>query len=176
YTRIYWHTEYSPLGKAHSESDHLWDIILPSHGFIAVDRQWAAARNWPDTMSMPNDTSKGVYLLEAYHHLHCLRIMRTTFWEAVEQRPFSHPGGMGHVEHCFDALRQAIQCYADDTPLYTFGKFTAGDGQVHQCRSWHELRDFATSYTACYRDSVPPIPLGDHFSFCDDGRDGLEEG
>ncbi|RAH45371.1 uncharacterized protein BO95DRAFT_319450, partial [Aspergillus brunneoviolaceus CBS 621.78] len=127
---IYWHTQYSAPGKAYSESDDLWDAILPSHGFIAVDRQWAAVRNWPDTMSMPNDTSKGIYLLEAYHHLHCL-------------------------------------CYADNTPLYTFGKFTAGGGQVHQCRNWNELRDFATSHTACYRDSVEPIPLGAHFGFCD---------
>ncbi|RAK70973.1 uncharacterized protein BO72DRAFT_340046, partial [Aspergillus fijiensis CBS 313.89] len=117
---IYWHTEYSAPGKAHSKIDDLWYAILPSHGFIAVDRQWAAARNWPDTLFMPNDTSK-----------------------------------------------EAIQCYADNTPLYTFGKFTAGDGQVHQCRSWNELRDFATSHTACYRDSVEPIPLGAHFGFCD---------
>ena len=74
-------------------------------------------------MYLPSDHSKGVYLLEAYHQLHCLvsfdssgvvttfvlkdfqRILRNTFWEAVEHRPFTyHPSS--HMEHCFDTLRQ----------------------------------------------------------------------
>lgn len=64
-------------------------------------------------------------------------------------------------------------CNADNTPLYSFGDFTAGDGQLHKCKSWDELRDFAARNTACYRDSVERIPLDDHFGFCDDGSDGL---
>lgn len=68
---------------------------------------------------------------------------------------------------------QAIQCTADSTPLYTFGDFTVGDGQMHKCRNWSQLRDFATENSACYKDSVQPILLGDHFGFCDDGDDGL---
>ena len=69
--------------------------------------------------------------------------------------------------------RQSIQCQADSTPLYTFGDFTVGDGQLHKCRSWEQLREFATAHTACYKDSVGPILLGEHFGFCDDGSDGL---
>ncbi|KAG8527120.1 uncharacterized protein KY384_008549 [Bacidia gigantensis] len=60
-----------------------------------------------------------------------------------------------------------------NTPLYVFGDDTAGDGQYHQCRDWNALRDFATENTACYRDSVTPIILGDHFGYCDDGNDGV---
>ncbi|KAF6229301.1 hypothetical protein HO133_007417 [Letharia lupina] len=60
-----------------------------------------------------------------------------------------------------------------NTPLYTFGDKTAGDGQLHRCRDWNELRDFATENTACYRDSVGDIPLGEHFGYCDEGVDGL---
>lgn len=98
------------------------------------------------------------------------------------------------MNHCFDALRQvsccSIQCYiisqavlltrtqyvicnADTTPLYTFGDFTAGDGQMHQCKDWSQIREYATRNTACYRDSVEHIPLGEHFGFCDDGGDGV---
>ncbi|GAD93057.1 hypothetical protein TRV_04086 [Paecilomyces variotii No. 5] len=167
---FWWNTEYSSANA--SEADELWDAILPSHGFVAMDRAWAKENQWPESMYLPSDKSKGVYLLEAYHYLHCLRIVRKTFWEAVEQRPFTHKPG-AHMNHCFDALRQYVQCNADNTPLYTFGDFTAGDGQIHKCKDWNQLRDFATENTACYRDSAKAIPLGDHFGFCDDGNDGV---
>ena len=68
--RFWWNTAYSP--KNHSESDNLWDAILPSHGVVAVNRDWAAQQQWPESMYLPSDHSKGVYLLEAYHQLHCL--------------------------------------------------------------------------------------------------------
>ena len=50
----------------------LWDHILPSHGIVAVDRKWASRQRWPESMRLPGDDNKGVYLLEAYHQLHCL--------------------------------------------------------------------------------------------------------
>ncbi|KAL8950912.1 MAG: hypothetical protein Q9222_003078 [Ikaeria aurantiellina] len=168
--RFWWNTEYSPLN--HSESDHLWDAIASSHGFVSVDRQWASQQQWPVTGYLPSDKSKGVYLLEAYHHLHCLRILRKTFWEAIEQQPYTYEPGP-HMEHCFDTLRQSVQCNADNTPLYSFGDNTAGDGQLHKCRDWDQLREYATANTACYRDSIKGIPLGEHFGYCDNGSDGL---
>ncbi|KAL8704526.1 MAG: hypothetical protein Q9225_008082, partial [Loekoesia sp. 1 TL-2023] len=70
WNRFWWNTEYSP--KNHSESDELWDAILPSHGFIAMNEDWAFDRHWPDSMRLPSDATKRVYLLEAYHQLHCL--------------------------------------------------------------------------------------------------------
>lgn len=68
---------------------------------------------------------------------------------------------------------QSVVCNADNTPLYTFGDKTAGNGQLHQCRDWSQLRDYATENTACYRDIIEDVPLGDHFGFCDDGDDGI---
>ena len=68
---------------------------------------------------------------------------------------------------------QSVVCNADNTPLYTFGDFTAGDGQLHQCRNWTELREYAAKHTACYKDTVKDVPLGDHFGFCDEGDDGV---
>lgn len=63
------------------------------------------------------------------------------------------------------ALVQYIQCNADSTPLYTFGGFIAGNGQLHRCKDWNQLRDFATRHTACVRGSV---------EFCDKAEDGVE--
>ncbi|OJJ07032.1 hypothetical protein ASPVEDRAFT_154956 [Aspergillus versicolor CBS 583.65] len=171
---FHWTTEYSSTeNKSHTED--LWEQIQPSHGFIAVDRTWAQHNGWPESMYLPSDRTKGVYLLEAYHYLHCLKILRKTFWEAVDGKPYTHHAPGAHMNHCFDALRQYVTCNADTTPLYTFGDFTAGDGQTHQCKDWSQVRDYATRNTACYRDSVEHIPLGEHFGFCDDGGDGVIE-
>ncbi|KAJ5116615.1 hypothetical protein N7456_000963 [Penicillium angulare] len=168
---FWWNTPYNSMENT-TETDMLWDSILPSHGIIALDREQAGKQNLPDSMYLPSDHTKGVYLLESYHYLHCLKILRTTLTEAVEGKPFTHHPG-AHSNHCFGALLQYITCNADTTPLYTFGKFTAGDGQVHQCRSWSQLRDYATENTACFRDTVEGIPLGEHFGYCDDGDDGV---
>ena len=185
-----WWTEYSE--KNETEVNALWDAIKPSHGFVAMDEKWAADRHWPETMRLPGDQSKRVFLLEAYHQLHCLvsssnrflsrkrkflltlpaqTIIRRTMLELSrgEEPNFA----LSHSTHCFDALRQYIQCKSDNTPLYTFGDGTAGDGQLHQCRDWDALRDFATENSACYRDSDGPIILGEHFGYCDDGDDGM---
>ena len=70
WNRFQWNTEYSP--KNHHDSDALWDSIRPSHGFIAMDEDWAFERQWPESMRLPSNASKRVYLLEAYHQLHCL--------------------------------------------------------------------------------------------------------
>ncbi|KAH9909713.1 hypothetical protein F4778DRAFT_10344 [Xylariomycetidae sp. FL2044] len=171
YKRLWWNTAYSPGNR--SDADGLWDEINPAHGIVSVDRAWAAARGWPLTGYHPDDKTKAVYLLEAYHMLHCLRIMRLTFWEAMDGKPFTYQPGP-HVDHCFDAMRQYVQCNADNTPLYSFGDHTAGDGQLHKCKNWDQLRVWAAERSACYRDSVEDIPFKDHFGFCrEDGDDGV---
>lgn len=53
-------------------ADAAWDAIVPAHGIVAVDKQWAEERQLPLSMELPSDNSKQVYILEAYHMLHCL--------------------------------------------------------------------------------------------------------
>lgn len=194
--RLNWWTEYSD--KNFTETDALWDAINPAHGFIAIDREWAKSQHWPDSMHLPSDDSKNVYLLEAYHLLHCVvsiqimqpflrqlantfkTIIRKTFWEAIhraEKYTFRPP----HAGHCIDMLRQYVMCKADNTPLYLFGDDTAGDEQYRKCQDWDTLRQFATDHSACYRDTPPDVdkdtfPLGAHFGYCDGGYDGLVAG
>lgn len=92
-----------------------------------MDHIWAAERNWPQSMNLPSDSSKGVYLLEAYHYLHCLvcyaysvnayvcanasnaaqHILRETLWEAVDQKPYTHPPD-SRIDYCFDTLWQVL--------------------------------------------------------------------
>jgi len=178
YTRLNWWTEYSD--KNFTETDALWDEMNTAHGFVAIDRSWAKERHWPDSMHFPTDPSKNVYLLEAYHLLHCVNVVRKVFWEAIdheEQYSFNPP----HAGHCLDMLRQYVICKADNTPLYVFGDDTAGDEQYRKCNSWESLRQYATANSACYRDTpkdADPLtfPFGDHFGYCDGGYDGVKTG
>lgn len=104
------------------------------------------------------------------------RILRKTLSEAVSEdagREKKYTYHLSHSNHCFDALRQSVICNADTTPLYTFGDFSAGDGQMHKCRNWNELREYARENSACYRDIVGHVPLGHHFGYCNDGDDGV---
>ena len=56
-----------------------------------------------------------------------------------------------HLNHCYDALLQAIMCRADDTPLYApKNTFFAEDGRPRRCRNWNTLQDWAIRLTACY--------------------------
>jgi hypothetical protein len=82
---------------------------------------------------------------------------------------------MHHILHRFDALRQHIMCHADNTPLYGNGDGMAGDGQVHQCKKWNAMRDYATKNTAYFRDSKPGMSFEDHLGHCDNSTNGLED-
>jgi len=70
-----------------------------------------------------------------------------------------------HINHCFDNLRQAIMCRADDTPWYALGLGPTGDGQVRKCRSWDHLSSWAINNTACYRNEMG-TPLMERFHNC----------
>ncbi len=52
--------------------DKSWAEVLPAHGIVAVEHDWALERQLPATMSLPSDPSKGVYIIDAYHQIHCL--------------------------------------------------------------------------------------------------------
>ena len=101
WTRFDRYTDSSTENRTLSEP--LWDDILPSHGIVAMNLDWASQRQWPQSMRLPSDRTKGVYLLEAYHLLHCLviedprlstfkrltyqqGIIRKTFWPHTQEK------------------------------------------------------------------------------------------
>lgn len=165
-----WRTPYSSPND--TEADALWDAISPAHGHIAVDHKWAKEHNWRESMSVPGTNgTKGLYLLESYHQLHCLRIVRKVLLQLVNGSPPSYP--IQHARHCLDYFRQFVMCHADNTPLYTIGDHTAGNGQIHLCRDWDALRDYATESSACFHDRVGFETLEEQFGHCDGGNDGV---
>ena len=56
-----------------------------------------------------------------------------------------------HINHCYDTLRQSIQCHADDTPLYApYRSRLTGEGQFRLCHDWNGLTKWAREHTACW--------------------------
>ena len=50
----------------------LWEDIEFDPGIVALDQQWTRAKGLPDSQPFPWDTSKGLYVLNGYHSMHCL--------------------------------------------------------------------------------------------------------
>lgn len=55
-----------------TEAEAAWTSIEAGHGLVAVNPLWAAARSLPATIVHPRDPTKVVYIIEAYHTMHCL--------------------------------------------------------------------------------------------------------
>jgi hypothetical protein len=64
---------YSPYADTNlTAAGDLWDAIDFDSGFIALDYDYAAAKKLPKSQPFPWDDTKGIYLINAYHSLHCL--------------------------------------------------------------------------------------------------------
>ncbi|KAH8696759.1 hypothetical protein BGW36DRAFT_298046, partial [Talaromyces proteolyticus] len=131
----------------------------------------ANSQNWPDSISLLGDDSKALFLLEAYHEVHGLGILRKVMSQSFSVVDFNKSeSAQAHVAHCFDYLLQVVTCNADSHPLYTFSGTQVGYGQQHKCRDWNALRDFATEHSACFL--IGSKSFEENFGFWHDG-DGL---
>ena len=63
-------TEWSSENTTHA--DELWKALAPNVGMVAVDNDFGGKMDLYATGQFPWDQSKGVYMLEGYHSLHCL--------------------------------------------------------------------------------------------------------
>ena len=105
YRQFWWNTEYSSANQ--TSQDKMWDSILWTHGMVAMDREWAKSQNWPESMPLPGNETKAIWLLEAYHEVHCLGVLRNTMRESFAGSSFAdQPTMQAHVAHCFDYLLQ----------------------------------------------------------------------
>ncbi|KAL3463242.1 hypothetical protein BJX64DRAFT_257381 [Aspergillus heterothallicus] len=153
WTPFHTYTEYSEVNQ--SVSDAAWQGFT-TNGFVAIPHVQAAEAGLPLAEDFPDDASKGVYVLEGFHQLHCVIYLRETIQllimsgASLDMIEKDHDR-LVHINHCYDALRQAIQCRADDTPLYIpYRSKRTGDGQLRRCRDWEALTAWARRHSACW--------------------------
>ncbi|KAL8819487.1 MAG: hypothetical protein Q9191_007724 [Dirinaria sp. TL-2023a] len=159
-------------------ADEAWNSWVVDPGIVALPHSWVKGKMLPQAQKWPWDGDKGVYLLNGYHNLHCLQMIRNSLLQAVE-------GSFGawdadadrtleHNLHCIESLRQDTLCNADDTPRYSgySKKEVSGVMQTRMCRSFDKLEAWARDHTACYRDigrDVEGFPQIEKYKFCPDG-------
>jgi hypothetical protein len=133
------------------ETDKAWDDLLPpGRGFVFVE-DW---KNYD--MPEGEDTPWGtIYSVAVFHQMHCLGQLRRFIWlfldaivkdDKESQKSIIklfHEGNHGdHLHHCFDYLRQTIQCGGDMTMEWprteADGRRFAVDGWdiPHECKNW----------------------------------------
>ncbi|KAH7348703.1 hypothetical protein BKA65DRAFT_584537 [Rhexocercosporidium sp. MPI-PUGE-AT-0058] len=148
-----YYREYEPtapqyVGTPNKDIDKAWGELL-SGQYLVLSEEEAHELENPVPI-------KGFYLaeVEVMHSLHCLNAIR----KAVDKEYYAEhdehhlPEGLRriHIEHCFEQLRQNIQCASDLTPvpLRPFGDELhanlIGTPQVHTCRNWEVFRKWYT--------------------------------
>ncbi|KAJ5887079.1 hypothetical protein N7504_011126 [Penicillium tannophilum] len=153
--------------RSSPRSDAAWDALagptLNDQGFIYVP-------NWEDLKLPPGGVVHGemMYGISMFHQLHCLGAIRHVFWLLMDGKldpvafealdgdttdPNFIPRGHGlwHIEHCFNYIRHALQCYGDTTmevPTDFNGQLIfIGWNTTHQCRNFDAIWDYTVKHS-----------------------------
>ncbi|TGO64251.1 hypothetical protein BCON_0008g00990 [Botryotinia convoluta] len=166
--------------KNMTEADEAWRTMLTGYGIISFPESYATEHNMIGTLrysvESPEAGKSRVYLVEAYHAMHCLRMVRLHY-RALETG--THwDWDIAHDYHCFDSLRQYIMCNPDYTLWYISGHRVNGYMQTKSCQDWDALRDWTEEHTSNYYDQydMEPGTIGDNLWYNYHAGDGLPVG
>ncbi|KAF4449381.1 tat pathway signal sequence [Fusarium austroafricanum] len=133
--------------------DKLYNEVLISQ--ITAD---TAARLPNATTPFTNDTSHYIIELDVFHQLHCLNMMRKLVYPDVYKMDLvsgseEAADNIFHMEHCYEQLRQSLQCSSDISTIYwewsvkkqrMFGNVRT----THTCKNFEKIRDWAVEHKA----------------------------
>ncbi|KAL4911369.1 hypothetical protein BDW74DRAFT_172832 [Aspergillus multicolor] len=127
------------IGEPSLELDAAWNRLLEGQFLVLSDNEAADL----DDPVLVNGHWTGE--VEVMHSLHCLNTLR----KALSPEYYG-PAHSAHLEHCFEQVRQSLQCAGDLTPvvLRPLGEsgreVVVGTPMAHTCRSWDLLRKWYT--------------------------------
>ncbi|KAI1165520.1 hypothetical protein F5B18DRAFT_154116 [Nemania serpens] len=136
--------------------DQLWYDMDVNPGIIQLPKDARLG----STQTFPWDQSRGLYMLDSYHTLHCLK----NIYAYVRARQQGDSGGptSDHIFHCLADIRLSILCQADDTVLPFPGKEKVEEpAPKRMCRSWKQLEGYAIENSACFKRREDDDPLHD---------------
>ncbi|OJJ69563.1 hypothetical protein ASPBRDRAFT_281550 [Aspergillus brasiliensis CBS 101740] len=118
-----------------------------------VGERWLSLLPNPKRYNLPDPIEVGkteVFTPAVFHQLHCLYMIMHHYDVLLSNQADTHHTMDGddlwHVDHCFDYLRQSIQC-CSDTALEGQGEMKApgtdGSGGVHICKDYESIRVWA---------------------------------
>lgn len=75
----------------------------------------------------------------------CLQtVLRTALWHYRLGEELTDP--WSHLVHCLDMVRQTLMCNLDTTVMWTWDPDTFADGQLHVCKDYWQLHQWATEH------------------------------
>ncbi|KAL9058555.1 MAG: hypothetical protein Q9162_001710 [Coniocarpon cinnabarinum] len=172
--------------RPNPDSDAAWNHLLPNgRGFVFI-------QDWEDYNLEPGEETawSPIYSVALFHQLHCLGVIRKTYWKMIDHYHANDTEFMDelvenllgpegeHAHHCFDYLRQTIQCAGDmamewprvepDTGL----RFAVDGWHIpHECKSWDHIVDYMDKnhFNASMNSDIAPDHPHHHK---EDGQDG----
>jgi hypothetical protein len=54
-----------------TEADKAWSLILAGHGVVSISPSYVSRHQLPASVSLPDGTGNKMYVIEAYHAIHC---------------------------------------------------------------------------------------------------------
>ncbi|KAL5610699.1 hypothetical protein FOBRF1_006816 [Fusarium oxysporum] len=149
--------EESKFRGSSSDVDKQWDELY-NQVLISQISAESAAKLPNATTPFTNDTSHYIIELDVFHQLHCLNMMRKLAYPDVYKIDLVSGSeeaidNIFHMEHCYEQLRQSLQCSSDISTIYwewsvkkqrMFGNVRT----THTCRNFDRIRDWAVEHKA----------------------------
>ncbi|KAF2030395.1 hypothetical protein EK21DRAFT_65519 [Setomelanomma holmii] len=128
---------------------HWKDLMPRGDGFIEVPDYTSYTLPPPMHFDL-SSPDKEVYAVAVFHQLHCLMHMSgyiDKLMMQIRNKDFRlDEGEIGHNDHCFNYLRNALMCCGDTTlegqsqaKMFEHVAGTDGTGAVHVCRNYYEI-------------------------------------
>ncbi|KXH26294.1 hypothetical protein CSIM01_03672 [Colletotrichum simmondsii] len=134
-------------GKGHIGSDP--NGFVPPASNVLVNGNFADWKKPDGTVAkLPAYYStvsyRQTYIIRSFHQMHCLISIAEEYGHRANN--VSSQWAPKHIAHCLNAIREAIMCLADATPMTYVNGFAVGhvtDDQQFMCRDWSALRKWA---------------------------------
>ncbi|KXJ84919.1 hypothetical protein Micbo1qcDRAFT_128869 [Microdochium bolleyi] len=158
YIEYNWGNEFNSTSKFRGpptpELEQAWTDVSLKHG-ISVPQDKLSFLNRTDddhVQHIDEDPTKGYTgLLEVFHQLHCLNLVRQYTWLLMgKYQDMDTPtsltagpvGNRMHADHCIETLRLALMCQSDITPVLVIADPSAPIGNRADFNSYHKCRNF----------------------------------
>lgn len=140
-------------GPPSLETDEAWESVLePTDGIISASYENGIfAEGLPKTIQSKYRPELNMYGFEAHHQIHCLNIIRKSFYPDhyfpnETKRTITY-----HREHCLDHIRQSLMCSGDFTlDRWEYdqetGKNWLKTDVPHICRKFDVFQDWLNKY------------------------------
>jgi len=134
---------------------HHWiELSADGRGYVKIENPEFFGLGEPYSSRVNESYSEPVYMVSAFHQLHCLSYLVEHYQAAINKTELTQEVAH-HTAHCFDYLRQSIMCAAD---ISLEGKTDAGPGwgSKHECKDYDALLKWANTHDVFkYRGLMP---------------------